>query len=514
MGSPGAEAEFRSLLFEDGRLAGGSAPAYLGDLRLDTLIERLCWGREEYLLAPLFGERLGRPEEIERRQRIFQDLERPGVRGLIDEFATAMRTVREQRALASRRTHPVQQQAWLLESLRVYVGAAEALDRGLRRGRLESEGMRGFAAFLQTYVGTPGFRRLRDQGERLSRELAAVRFQVHLRGNHVRVTRDTGGADFTREVTTTFARFQDGVAPRRHQASGEGDEASAVEARILDGVAGLYPQLFGELSAFCDEHPQAIDATLRRFDREVQFFTAYLDQVHALRRMGLEFSYPRISDSSRDLSVKGTFDVALAVKLARDHQTAVTNDVRLSGPERVLVLTGPNQGGKTTFARAVGQLHHLAALGCPVPGVDAQVPLCDHILTVFPREEDSSLTRGRLEDDLVRARQVLDGATPMSLVILNEVFSSTTLRDALALSRRVLQRVIDLQLLCVCVTFLDELSRLGPSTVSMVALVDPADPALRTFRVVRRPADGQAYAQALAEKHRLTESQVRERIVR
>lgn len=509
-----AEDGFRSLLFEDGRAAAGGAPAYLGDLRLDTLIQRLCWGREEYDLAPFFAERLGRPEEIEWRQRSFQDLARAGVRGAVDTFATAMRTVREQRALASRRRHPLQQQARLLESLRIYADAAEELDRGLRQARLESEGMRAFAAFLQSYVATPGFRRLRDQGERLTREVAAVRFQVHLRGNHVRVTRDTGGTDFTREVTTTFARFQDGAAPRRRDASDERDEASAVEARILDGVAGLYPQLFGELGAFCDEHQKAVDPTLRRFDREVQFFTAYLDQVYALRGLGLEFSYPQLSAASRDLSVKRTFDLALAVKLARDRQIVVTNDVRLSGAERVLVLTGPNQGGKTTFARAVGQLHHLAALGCPVPGAEAQVPVCDQILTVFPREEDSSLTRGRLEDDLVRTRQVLDRATPMSLVILNEVFSSTTLRDALALSRRVLERIIDLDLLCVCVTFLDELSRLGPSTVSMVALADPADPALRTFRVVRRPADGHAYAQALAEKHRLTETQVRERIGR
>lgn len=511
MGPP-ADSVFTSLLFEDGRAAGGAAPAYLPDLRLDTLIARLCARREEYDLAPWFGERLGRTEEIEWRQRVFQDLERAEVRAPVDQFAAAMRTVREERALASRRSHPLQQQAWLLESLRTYGGAAEALAKGLRQAGLDSDGMRGLSAFLQGYVATPGFRRLREEAERLSQALAGVRFQVQLRGSRVRVTRHSGEGDYTREVTGTFARFLDGVPPGRREPSDEGAEASAVEARILEGVAGLHPQLFGELAAFCAEHRDAVDATLRRFDREVQFFTAYLDQVHALRRVGLEFSYPRVSGTSRELAVERTFDLALAVKLAREHQAVVTNDVRLSGPERVLVLTGPNQGGKTTFARAVGQLHHLAALGCPVPGVGARVPLCDHILTLFPREEDASLTRGKLEDDLVRTRQVLDSATPTSLVILNELFSSTALRDALVLSRRLVERMIALDVLCVCVTFLDELSRLGPSTVSMVALVGPSDPALRTFRIVRRPADGHAYAQALAEKHRLTESQVRERI--
>ena len=509
-----AEPVFRSLLFADGRLAGESAPAYLADLRLDTLIERMCARREEYDLAPLFCERLRTTEEIERRQRIFQDLERAEVRRPVDEFATAMRTVREQRSLGSRRSHPLQQQAWLLASLRTYAGAAEGLAESLRQARLDSEGMRALAAFLEGYVGTPAFGRLRDEAGRLSRELSAVRFQVHLRGNHVRVMRDAGGTDYTREVTATFARFLETAPQRRREPADEGAEGSVVEARILDGVASLHPQLFGELAAFCTEQREAIDATLRRFDREVQFFTAYLDQVHAVRRGGLEFSYPHVSAGSRELSAGETFDLALAAKQARERQSVVANDVQLSGAERVLVLTGPNQGGKTTFARAVGQLHHLAALGCPVPGAAAHVPLCDHILTLFPREEDSSLTRGKLEDDLVRTREVLDAATPMSLVILNEVFSSTALRDALALSRRVLERIIAAGTLCVCVTFLDELSRLGPSTVSMVALVDPDDPAVRTFRLVRWPADGHAYAQALAEKHRLTESQVRERIGR
>ena len=119
---------------------------------------------------------------------------------------------------------------------------------------------------------------------------------------------------------------------------------------------------------------------------------------------------------------------------------------------------------------------------------------------------------GKLKDDLARIGAILDEATPRSLVIVNEIFSSTSLRDAIALSRKIAERLSERDLLCVWVTFVDELATLGGQTVSMVSTVEPERPEERTYRITRRPADGLAYAMSVAYKHGLTRSQIDERL--
>jgi DNA mismatch repair ATPase MutS len=195
-----------------------------------------------------------------------------------------------------------------------------------------------------------------------------------------------------------------------------------------------------------------------------------------------------------------------------DAAAIVTNDFFLRDPERILVVTGPNQGGKTTFARMFGQLHYLAGLGLPVPGREAKLLLTDKVLTHFQRQEKVENQRSELEIGLLHVHKLLERATSRSLIILNEVFSSTSLTDAVFLNRAVLDRVCDLGAICVCVTFLDELSTLNEKTVSMVSSVDPDDPAVRTYKVTRRPANGLAYAAAIAEKYQLSYASVKRRI--
>ena len=174
--------------------------------------------------------------------------------------------------------------------------------------------------------------------------------------------------------------------------------------------------------------------------------------------------------------------------------------------EQILVITGPNQGGKTTYARALGQLHYLASLGLCVPGTSAELRLTDRVLTHFEREEPRK--GGRLLDDLQRLRALMDRTSGNSLVIINEIFASTAARDASELGRRMMRTLLNRGCLAVVVTFLSELAEYGPGVVSMMSATDPKEPSVRTFRVIRKPPDGRTYAMTLAAGHGLTYGEI------
>lgn len=487
-------------------------PPYAEDLHLIEILRAMTAGRETYGLEPYFWWRLADAQAVRRRQEVFRDLERPRLRAVLDSFAGAMRQMRDELATSERLYHLEQKQAWLLAAMETYVGAAERLQDDLRAAGPASAALRDVVVWLGSALAAEPHQTLRRDAARVRRRLDAVRYNIRIRGNQVRVTRDARGADFSQEIARTFARFDDTGGKSYLIQVPDPIDMNNVEARILDGVARLHPDAFADLADFAARHANAVDPGLERLDREIQFFLGYLDLVHRLEGAGLSFSYPDVTDAEKEVRAEATFDLALAILRVREKGEVVTNDLLLTGDERILIVSGPNQGGKTTLARTFGQLHHLGALGCPVPGRRTRVMLCDRLLTHFEREEKPESLRGKLEEDLLRMRSILDQATPQSVVIMNEVFTSTSLQDARFLSREMLHRLAALDVIGICVTFLDELTRETPHAVSMVATVDPRNPARRTFKVVRRPADGAAYAAALAGLYGLRYDRIRERL--
>jgi DNA mismatch repair protein MutS len=488
------------------------APDFFGDLNLDQVVDAITLGKQEYNLKPFFYTPLHDTDAIMYRHEIMRDLENNVLFAHVTAFAEKMHTMRAYLAQVDKLHYTYQKERWFLDAVEIYCDAVTSLVDDLSRADVQSRGFLAFRDYMANYARSDSFTSLMAETKQIKADLSAIQYCLLIKGNRIQVRKYEGEADYSMEVEETFAKFKQGAVEDYRVKFPSWPDMNHIEAQVLDQVARLYPEIFTSLDSYCTKHANFMDETVALFDREVQFYIAYLDHVRLFERERLRFCYPQISCESKEIYGYDEFDLALAYKLINDNEPVVCNDFYLRDPERIFVVSGPNQGGKTTFARTFGQMHYLGSLGCPVPGWKAQLFLFDRLFTHFEREENIKNLHGKLQDDLIRIHSILDQATPNSIIIMNEIFNSTTLEDAIFLSKKILEEIIALDLLCVCVTFIDELASLSEKTVSMVSTIVPENPTLRTYKVVRRPADGLAYAISIAEKYQLTYDRLKERI--
>jgi DNA mismatch repair protein MutS len=505
--------KFHSVLF---RLADDEPPTapgtlFFDDLHLDRIVDAIVKGKDDYNLRQLFDIPLRNIDSIEYRIEVMRDVEKPRIYELIASFATGMGVVREALAIAKKSSYPNESNRWVLDAAHRYCEEVRRLADDLNEPDVESRGLRLLHEWLTEYVHSEAFVALADEAAKLKTELARVEYCVLIGNASFTVRHGKSEDDLVAAIESTFERFRRTSTKSHLVDLPEYVLMNHIEAKVLDFVALLNPDIFGQLTRFVDNQSGFMHEVVVRFEREIQFYVACTDYARRFESAGLPTCFAQVSHN-KAVHVEDGFDFALAELLLETKRPVVKNDVTLSGPERVLVVSGPNQGGKTTFARSFGQLHYLAALGCRVAARTASTFLFDGLFTHFEREEAAESLRGKLEDDIIRIREILEKARPDSIIILNEIFASTTAHDASVLAKRVMGQILELDALCVCVTFIDELASLSEKTVSLVSLVDSRNPEVRTYRIERRPANGLAYAVSLAQKHSLTCDRLRARL--
>jgi hypothetical protein len=142
---------------------------------------------------------------------------------------------------------------------------------------------------------------------------------VHIAGNRVTVSPYRGETDYGAEVLRTFAKFKQGAVKDYRVKLTESADMSWVESRILDLVIRLHPDLFESIDQFCARYGDYVDHTIRAFDREVQFYLAYLEYLEPIKSAGLSFCYPRVCARSKEVRAEDSFDLALATKLVSEN---------------------------------------------------------------------------------------------------------------------------------------------------------------------------------------------------
>ncbi len=203
-----------------------------------------------------------------------------------------------------------------------------------------------------------------------------------------------------------------------------GQALSELQARGINLVANTLTQATEHVLGF-----------LNQLRAELAFYIDCLNLRAALHERGVETSFPRPKPAAEpELSARGLYDAALA--LVAGHGV-VANDVAAVG-RGLVVITGANQGGKSTFLRSLGIAQLLMQAGMFVAALDFSANVATGIFTHFKREEDPTMTRGKLDEELSRMSRIVDQVRPGGLLLCNESFASTNEREGSEIGEQVI----------------------------------------------------------------------------
>jgi hypothetical protein len=295
--------------------------------------------------------------------------------------------------------------------------------------------------------------------------------------------------------------------------------------------------LFKDLSDVLEAVSRPIADALARYARvsgqglialesEIGFYLGAIRLIHKVQAAGLPMCRPEIApNDARSFEARGLFNLAFALRLLGRNPQAqlsgqiVPNDATFDDEGRIHILTGPNQGGKTTFITAIGLIHVLAQAGLHVPAGSARLSPCDAIHTHFAKDEQPSLESGRLGEEAKRLSEIFARATRHSLVLLNESLSSTSPNESLFLARDVVRGLRLLGARAIFATHLHGLaeeaddinaSTPGESAVaSLVSVVErDGDDGRRTYRIVAGRPTGLSHARDIARRFGISFEQI------
>jgi DNA mismatch repair ATPase MutS len=173
---------------------------------------------------------------------------------------------------------------------------------------------------------------------------------------------------------------------------------------------------------------------------ELAFYIGCLNLHEQLHGKGEPMSFPvPVASSERRHSFKGLYDVCLALSLK---QRIVGNDVNADNKDLVMI-TGANQGGKSTFLRSIGLGQMMMQCGMFAPAESFCANVCDRLFTHYKREEDATMKSGKLDEELSRMSDIADNITSHSLLLFNESFAATNEREGSEIARQIVCALLE-----------------------------------------------------------------------
>jgi DNA mismatch repair protein MutS len=210
------------------------------------------------------------------------------------------------------------------------------------------------------------------------------------------------------------------------------DKALSAQERSLAREKLLYEQIF---DALLPAVPML--QTIARAVAQLDLLAGFAES--ALKR---NWCKPEFAEETQ-LTVAGGRHPVVENELAQSAETFIANDCRLADERRLLLITGPNMGGKSTYMRQVALIALLAHIGCYTPADRCVLGPLDRIFTRIGASDDLAFGRSTFMVEMTEAAAILHHATAQSLVLMDEIGRGTSTFDGMALAFAILRHLIE-----------------------------------------------------------------------
>lgn len=296
---------------------------------------------------------------------------------------------------------------------------------------------------------------------------------------------------------STMALFKDIVEARTPDSfSAVNDIRVAEQTKILEITVVSY--LADELKGFMEEFSTFFD----RLKYQMGFYLASVQLVRQLERFELEWCYPTVCDRN-DLEFEELKECVMGMGI----QAKVVGNTCSFEKKDLLIVTGANQGGKSTFLRSIGIAQVMLQCGLPVTARAFSSGLFPKIFVHFTRREDSEMNSGRLDEELGRMSKIIDEIGDDSLILLNESFATTTEKEGSVIAYDIIKALSEAGVRILTVTHLlsfarriYEESKENEDIAIEFLTAERLDDGTRTFRMIRHEPELTSFGLDLYEE--------------
>lgn len=411
-------------------------PALIQDLELNTLFNAMALNDKfifEVVKKAILSS-LNDPQTILYRQNIFRDSLKHSaiIRNMYD---LAVETIERERKnyWSIFRDSPTSILRRSLDVLQMFVGMLKKL-RAIadeHAAEFESEGFTTFFAMLSQELDDEYFASIQNhinqlkfrKGVLISAELGEGNQGVNYT---LRKPHDPNPNWMKRIFATKPPAYTFHIADRDQNG-----------ARALSELENRGTNLVANALAQSNDHILSFFTMLRT---ELAFYVGCLNLHEHLANIGAPIVLPvPMPLNARRHAIKGLYDVSLALTM---NQKIVGNAVQ-ADHKNLIIITGANQGGKSTFLRSIGLAQLMMQCGMFTPAEFFCANVCDSLFTHYKREEDATMKSGKLDEELSRMDTIVNELTSNSMILFNESFAATNEREGSEIARQIVCAILE-----------------------------------------------------------------------